>query len=52
MNIMHILLVFGLTFALVAVLYIYEAVKRKKYQQRKTDDQRKFNPIREKQWWK
>lgn len=47
-----ILLSFALSFVLIAVLYLYEAYKRKRYVQRKQDDQRKFNPIREKQWWK
>ena len=52
MNIMHILLVFALALGLIVSIYITEAIKRKKYQQRKADDQRKFNPIREKVWWK
>lgn len=52
MNIMHILLVFALALALIVSIYITEAIKRKKYVQRKSDDQRKFNPIREKVWWK
>ncbi|WP_236508138.1 hypothetical protein, partial [Escherichia coli] len=47
-----ILISFVLSFVFVVVLYLYEAYKRKRYVQRKQDDQRKFNPIREKQWWK
>ncbi|WMC00269.1 hypothetical protein [Acinetobacter phage Ab65] len=52
MTIMHILLVFALALALMVSICITEAIKHKKYVQRKSDDQRKFNPIREKQWWK
>lgn len=47
-----ILLSFALSFVFVVVLYLYEAYKRKRYVQRKQDDQRKFNPIREKIWWR
>ncbi|UMO77874.1 hypothetical protein [Acinetobacter phage vB_ApiM_IME-Ap7] len=47
-----ILLSFALSFVFVVVLYLYEAYKRKRYVQRKQDDQRKFNPIREKVWWR
>lgn len=47
-----ILISFALSFVFVVVLYLYEAYKRKQYVQRKQDDQRKFNPIREKAWWK
>lgn len=47
-----ILLSFALSFVFVAILYLYEAYKRKQCVQRKQDDQRKFNPIREKQWWR
>jgi hypothetical protein len=49
---MHILLVISLALALIASIYITESIRRKNYQQRKSEDQRKFNPIREKQWWK
>ena len=47
-----ILISFALSFVFVAVLYLYEAYKRKRYVQRKQEDQRKFNPIREKIWWR
>ena len=52
MNPSAILIYFVLSFIFVAVLYLYEAYKRKQYVQRKQDDQRKFNPIREKIWWR
>lgn len=47
-----ILISFVLSMVFVACLYLYESFKKKSYWQRKQDDQRKFNPIREKVWWK
>lgn len=46
------LIVFLLSFVLFAIVNVYERIKMKEYVQRKTDDQRKFNVIREKIWWK
>lgn len=49
------LVILGAFFILILVMVISHIsflIKQKKYVERKQNDQRKFNPIREKKWWK